>query len=90
MRKWSFLALFLSFGALVFLLTTALQGFVQVLWQNVRQKCRIDNRFFVRFLRQNFRISIRKYSVIVAFLCVGAILSVRQTVGSRQIVNVEL
>ena len=78
----------LSFGALVLLLTTA--GFVQVLWQNVRQKCRVDNRFFVRFLRQNFRISIRKYSVIVASLCVGAILSVRQTVGSRQIVNVEL
>ena len=88
MRKWSFLALFLSFGALVLLLTTA--GFVQVLWQNVRQKCRVDDRFFVRFLRQNFRISIRKYSVIVASLCVGAILSVRQTVGSRQIVNVEL
>ena len=88
MRKWSFLALTLSFGALEFLLTTA--GFVQVLWQNVRQKCRVDNRFFVRFLRQNFRISILKYSVIVASLCVGAILSVRQTVGSRQIVNVEL
>ena len=64
--------------------------FCPILWQKVRQKCRVENRFFVRFLRQNFRISIRKYSVIVASLCVGAILSVRQTVGSRQIVNVEL
>ena len=34
--------------------------FCPILWQKVRQKCRVENRFFVRFLRQNFRISIRK------------------------------
>ena len=73
MRKWSILALTLDFGALEFLLTTA--NFVQFLVQNERQKCPVENRIFVRFLRQNFRISVRKWSNLAVSLCFGAFLS---------------
>ena len=61
------------FGAILILLKTA--SFVRFLWQKVRQKGNVENRFFVRFLRQNFRISIRKWSVFAVTLCFGTTLS---------------
>ena len=42
--------------------------------RKMRQNRHVENRFFVRFLRQNFRISIRKWSVLAVSLCFDAIL----------------